>query len=83
MRYRYECKRKNVIERYHVDGEEYHIWKEISAELIETNVGVMTPLTEIIGYFEPERTTEYLEEQLAAGKVIELNNFYVRRKVSA
>ena len=79
----YECKRKSALSGYVGEGEEYHVWKDISTEFIDTIVGIMTPLTEIIGYFEPSRTTEYLTKELAAGNVIELSNFYVRRKESA
>ena len=82
MKYVYECKRINIVPDYRENNEEYMNWKEISAELIETIVGVMTPLTKIVGYFEPERTTERLLEELEAGNTIVLTNFYVRRRVA-
>ena len=78
MEYVYECKRRNYVPG--CEAEEHKNWKEISAEIVETIVGVMTPLNKIVGYFDPTRTTEYLWKELEAGNVIVLTNFYVRRR---
>lgn len=82
MKYVYECKRRSIVPGYRENDEEHLNWKEISAELVETIVGVMTPLTRVVGYFEPERTTERLWEELEAGNTIILTNFYVRRRAA-
>ncbi len=78
----YECMRKSVlpITNDSQNIKEYVTWCDISTELVDTIIESMSPLLKTIGYFAPDKQTEVIKKQLEAGNIIELTNFYIRKK---